>query len=385
MNDILLAAHCEIGPSTLPARAVCPCHDSGEGDAVADSGTRSHKVVETAIQLGGDEDKVREALKTCDGLTDDEINRGVWGAAQIIAIHAQTEAAAEVHTESRVDYRASTCFTLDTNAAMLGKFGTVDAWWEGANTLYICDYKTYAVALGEKDYTPQGMAYALLVASKTMRNYDRVYFNVICAGDRQIHGVSFTLDEATAVVTPIIRRVEMLKGGGLFADGEEARRVCARPSAWCKTCAYAETCTAIRNAVSTIVANKDGGAVDIPLARRMAQVPILEEYCKRVKDAVREMLLNGEQVRDDEAGVAYTLKDRLGVARLNDLRGLADALAAHGVSMDDFAAVCSVSKSAVDRLLAAANAEMPKKERELIYKHFFTAGKVQQVLTQVKL
>lgn len=384
MNDILLAAHCEISPSTLPARSVCPCHDSGEGDAVADSGTRSHKVVETAIQLGGDEDKVRETLKTYEGLTDDEISRGVWGAAQILAIHAQTEAAAEVHTESRVDYRASTCFTLDTNAAMLGKFGTVDAWWEGANALYICDYKTYAVAMSEKDYTPQGMGYALLVASNTMRNYDRVYFNVICAGDRQIHGVSFTLDEAAAVVTPIIRRVEMLKNGGLFADGEEARRVCARPSAWCKTCAHAMGCAAIANAVST-VANDQCRTMDIPLARRMVQVPILEEYCKRVKDAVRELLQNGEQVRDDEAGVAYTLKDRLGVARLNDLRGLADALAAHGVSMDDFAAVCSVSKSAVDRLLAAANEAMPKKERELIYKHFFTAGKVQQVLTQVKL
>ncbi len=384
MNDIIISAHCEISPSTLPARSVCPCHDSGEGDAIADSGTRSHKVVETAIQLGGDEDKVREALKDCEGLTDDEIARGVWGAAQILAIHNQTEAAAEIHTESRVDYLTSTAFSLETNAAMRGKFGTVDAWWEGANTLYICDYKTYANAMSEKDYTPQGMGYALLIASRTERHYDRVYFNVICAGDRNIHGVSFTLEDAADVVTPLIQRVQAVKYSGLFADGDAARRTCARPSAWCKTCAHAMGCAAIANAVSN-VANDQCRTMDIPLARRMVQVPILEEYCKRVKDAVRELLQGGEQVRDDEAGVAYILKDRLGAARLNDLRGLAEALATNGVSMDDFAAVCSVSKSAVDRLLAAANTEMPKKERELIYKGFFTAGKVQQVLTQVKL
>ena len=44
------AAHCAIGPSTLPARAVCPCHDSAPGKADAQSGTRSHKVVEANIR-----------------------------------------------------------------------------------------------------------------------------------------------------------------------------------------------------------------------------------------------------------------------------------------------------------------------------------------------
>ena len=48
-NENESAAHCKIGPSTLPARAVCPCHESAPGGADALSGTRSHKVVEANI------------------------------------------------------------------------------------------------------------------------------------------------------------------------------------------------------------------------------------------------------------------------------------------------------------------------------------------------
>ena len=48
-NENESAAHCKIGPSTLPARAVCPCHESAPGGADAQSGTRSHKVVEANI------------------------------------------------------------------------------------------------------------------------------------------------------------------------------------------------------------------------------------------------------------------------------------------------------------------------------------------------
>ena len=48
-NENENAAHCRIGPSSLPARAVCPCHDPAPGGADAQSGTRSHKVVEANI------------------------------------------------------------------------------------------------------------------------------------------------------------------------------------------------------------------------------------------------------------------------------------------------------------------------------------------------
>ena len=362
MNDFMLDAHCEISPSSFPARSICPCFDSGDGDASAASGTRSHKVVETMIYCGGDEDAARKQTGEhafLEGTTEDEIARGVWGARQILAIYEETKGETEIITEKRVQYITSSTNDAKTVAALQGKFGTIDAYWTsiGCRDLFICDYKTYASAIGEKDYTLQGMAYALMLCSQLSQPYEHVFFNVICAGDHQIKGVVFTM--------------------------EEARNACGRPSLWCKNCAHAGYCTAIRNAVSTV--SNDTGAVDIPLAKRMLLVPMLEVYCKRVKDAVKTALLHGERVRDNESGVEYVLKERRGQSKLTDLRGLAETLAVNNVRMDDFAAVCSVSKSAVDRLLAAANDEMTAKQREEIYSPYFRSGDIQRVLTQMRM
>lgn len=388
MNDFMLDAHCEISPSSFPARSICPCFDSGDGDASAASGTRSHKVVETMIYCGGDEDAARKQTGEhafLEGTTEDEIARGVWGARQILAIYEETKGETEIITEKRVQYITSSTNDAKTVAALQGKFGTIDAYWTsiGCRDLFICDYKTYASAIGEKDYTLQGMAYALMLCSQLSQPYEHVFFNVICAGDHQIKGVVFTMEEARNAVVPLIERIEMVKYGGLFASDDAARNACGRPSLWCKNCAHAGYCTAIRNAVSTV--SNDTGAVYIPLAKRMLLVPMLEVYCKRVKDAVKTALLHGERVRDNESGVEYVLKERRGQSKLTDLRGLAETLAVNNVRMDDFAAVCSVSKSAVDRLLAAANDEMTAKQREEIYSPYFRSGDIQRVLTQMRM
>ncbi len=375
LAKIKCPAHCEMGPSSLPARAVCPCYDSAGGSAEADSGTRAHKVVELNIHSASAVD----TNQYLPGTTEDEIERGVWGAQQILAIHAETGGDdAPIRTETRVQF-ASFADPEAIAMTLYGTFGTVDAYWEAADSLHICDFKTYANALGDKDYSPQGMAYAALLLP-----YDSpksVTFHTVCAGDHLLAHTTFSVAEAKERTADIIRQVNAIKHSHLFADGGAARAACGHPSAWCKICAHAASCPAINRAVEAV---KDGTVLAVPLAVQMEAVPILEAYCKQVKAAVKCIIDDGGRVADAERGIEYVYKDRRGPAKLADLRGLAEALAQQGVSMDDFAAICSVSKTAVDELLKPCVASLKKKDREAIYLPFFAEGKVQRVLTRIK-
>lgn len=383
-------AHCKIGPSSLPARAVCPCHDSAPGGADAQSGTRSHKVVEAIISneqscvtpdpgvMGVTESPEMLGEKPADkylpGTTEDEIIRGTWGANMIKQLRDETAPGAYIYTETRANYIEQTQDVQEVRAAFRGKFGTVDTFWESADAemLYIADYKTYATANDEKSYLPQGKFYAALLASMR-KPYKRAMFFVVAAGDRSVTTYGFYLSEAVADTAATIKRVEAVQPGNLFDTGEEARAKCGKPSAWCKTCAHAADCPAISRAV-TIVSN--GGILTKPLAVRMAIVPVIESFAKRVREEVKATLDEGKRVFDAESGIEYVYAERRGRAKLADLRGLAEAAIGYGVKPDDFAAAVSVSKTAVDGLLKAVDDEAGRKvkkaDREAVYAPYFT-------------
>jgi hypothetical protein len=371
------AAHCKIGPSTLPARAVCPCHESAPGGADAQSGTRSHKVVEIAIrdtESGGNGDVVAEIAE----VTEDEIGRGVWGANTIKRLRDETAPGAYIHTETRIVYAG-------VEPELLGKFGTVDAFWESEDgaTLYVADYKTYANADSEKCYKPQGMMYAALIES-TRRHYERAEFFVIAAGDHTVARYDFALADAIRETATTIRRVDAIQSGAVFATGDEARTKCGKPSAWCKTCAHAATCPAISRAVAVV---EGGGILTKPLAVRMAVVPVLESFVKATKAAVKAALDAGERVADAASGIEYGYAERRGRAKLADLRGLAEATIGYGVKPDDFAAAVTVSKTAVDGLLKAvdeANGRKVKKaDREAVYTPYFTEPGMEKYIKRI--
>lgn len=400
-NENEIAAHCKIGPSTLPARAVCPCHESAPGGADAQSGTRSHKVVEANIAngqsctppdpdvMGVTESPEMMGMTPADnylpGTTDDEIGRGVWGANTIKRLRDETAPGAYIHTETRAKYVEQTMDAHEVRAALRGKFGTVDAFWESADgeALFVADYKTYANADSEKSYLPQGMYYAVLLA--TMRKpYKRATFFVVAAGDHTVARYDFELPDATRETVETIRRVEAVQPGALFRDGEEARTKCGKPSAWCKTCAHAATCPAISRAVTLV---SGGGILTKPLAVRMAVVPVLESFVKGVKAEVKAVLEKGERVYDAASGIEYAFAERKGRAKLADLRGLAEATIGYGVKPDDFAAAVSVSKTAVDGLLKAvdeANGRKVKKaDREAVYVPYFTEPGMEKYVKRI--
>lgn len=394
------AAHCKIGPSTLPARAVCPCHESAPGGADAQSGTRSHKVVEANIAngqsctppdhdvMGVTESPEMMGMKPAEnylpGTTEDEIGRGVWGANTIKRLRDETAPCAYIHTETRVEYGHGHEYT-GYFAELDGKFGTVDAFWESEDgaTLYVADYKTYATADGEKCYKPQGMMYAALIES-TRRHYDRAVFFVVAGGDHTVARYDFALADAIRETAATIRRVDAIQSGAVFATGDEARTKCGKPSAWCKTCAHAATCPAISRAVAIV---EGGGILQKPLAVRMAVVPVLESFVRGVKAEVKAALDAGERVYDAASGIEYAYAERRGRAKLADLRGLAESVIVYGVKPNDFAAAVSISKTAVDGLLKAvdeANGRKVKKaEREAVYLRYFTEPGFEKYIKRV--
>jgi len=394
------AAHCALGPSSLPARAICPCHESAPGGADAQSGTRSHKVVEANIRngqsctppepdaMGVTESPEMMGVKPADtylpDTTDDEIGRGVWGANTIKRLRDETAPGAYIYTETRAKYVENTYDPQELRAAFRGKFGTVDAFWESADgaTLFISDYKTYANGDSEKSYLPQGMMYAVLLESER-KPYKQAVFFVVAGGDHTVARYDFALADAKRETAAIIRRVSAIQSGDLFA-GDEARTKCGKPSAWCKTCAHAATCPAISRAVAIV---EGGGILQKPLAVRMAIVPVLESFVKSVKAEVKAALDAGQRVYDEESGIEYGYAERKGRAKLADLRGLAESVIVYGVKPDDFAAAVSISKTAVDGLLKAvdeANGRKVKKaDREAVYVRYFTEPGMERYVKRI--
>ena len=386
------AAHCKIGPSTLPARAVCPCHESAPGGADAESGTRSHKVVEVNIKLAQESQQTGKpaegAIPNADGLlTADEMARGEWGAHTILKLRDETAPGAFIHTETRAAFPdESPFFDCGETATLDGKFGTVDAYWEAADgmTIYIADYKTYANANDEKSYLPQGMFYATLLKAMNGKPYAHAVFFVVAGGDRSVARYEFTVGLATVETVKTIRQVEAVQPGGLFATGEEARTKCGKPSAWCKTCAHAATCPAISRAVTLV---SGGGILTKPLAVRMAVVPVLESFVKGVKAEVKAALDKGQRVFDEASGIEYAYAERKARAKLADLRGLAESVIVYGVKADDFAAAVSISKTAVEALLKAVdereNRKVKKADREAVYLRYFTEPGMEKYVKRI--
>ena len=396
------AAHCKIGPSTLPARAVCPCHESAPGGADAQSGTRSHKVVEANIAngqstppdpdvMGVTESPEMMGVKPADNYlpdtTDDEIGRGVWGANTIKRLRDETAPGAYIYTETRAAFvDALSEFSEKERETLRGKFGTVDAYWlsqDGA-TLYVADYKTYANGDSEKCYRPQGMMYAALLKSEKAKTANAVVFFVVAGGDRTVARYDFDMEAAIGHTVETIRRVAAIQSGEVFATGEEARTKCGKPSAWCKTCAHAATCPAISRAVTLVSC---GGILEKPLAVRMAVVPVLESFVKGVKSEVKAALDAGERVYDAASGIEYGYAERRGRAKLADLRGLAEATIGYGVKPNDFAAAVSISKTAVDGLLKAvdeaAGRKVKKADREAVYTPYFTEPGMEKYVKRI--
>lgn len=390
-NTEEMKAHCEVGPSTLPARAVCPCHESAPGGADAQSGTRSHKVVESHIMIwngtlpvGAGKPPAKPEDYYLPETTDDEIGRGAWGAATIRRLRDETAPGAFVYSETRAIYHGTDA--SEGSDALRGKFGTVDAHWKSADggTLYIADYKTYANADSEKSYLPQGMMYAALLSSAELKPFDRATFFVVAGGDRTVARYDFDLKDAIARTAATIRRVDAIRRGVVFASGEEARRKCGKPSAWCKTCAHAATCPAISRAVEIV---QGGGILSKPLAVRMAVIPVLESFAKGVRAEVKAALDAGERVYDAASGIEYAYAERRGRARLCDLRGLAESAIAYGVEPGAFAAAVSISKSAVDGLLKAADEREGRKakkaDREAAYARYFTESGMEKYVKRI--
>lgn len=323
LKDSMAPAHCEMGPSSLPPRDICPCHRAASGGSDAESGTRSHKVVELTINYCETDVGQRQMPDLPAELTDDEKNRGIWGAKQILELRDQTAPGAHISTETRLEFHNGIRCSEFARQNLRGKFGTADAFWLSADgsTAYIADYKTYANGDGEKSYLPQGMAYAVLLDSMIDGGVFKAVFFVVAAGDYKVARYEFTLEEARAATVKTISRVEACRQ--LFGETEKAREKCGCPSPWCKTCAHSATCPAISRSVASV---QNGGILTKPLAVRMAALPILEAFVKSVRAEVAATLDRGERVFDPSSGIEYAYAQKKGQSKLLDLKGLAESV-----------------------------------------------------------
>ena len=352
--------HAPFGPSTLPPRAVCPCYDGEASGEDANAGTRSHKVLSNLLTGGGAE---------MIGTTDDERARARWAALTIRSLRDATAPGAEIHSETFVEYGGR-------NHNFIGLYGTVDAWWtDGDGEIYVCDYKTYADANGEKDYSPQGMSYAVLLASNPgmVGNATSATFWTVCGGTRETRRDRFTIVEAEGVVSRVLRKsVAVRPAVGLFDSLREAMMVCARPSAWCDHCAHRGECPAIGKTVALV---QTGGILTRPLAVRMAACTVLESFVRSVKAEVKAVLDAGGRVFDPESGVEYGYGERAANSTCKDIFALSRALAQRGMTARDFDEVVSVSKSKLTAKLAEvderAGCESTPKERGAFIRPFF--------------
>ena len=346
--------HAPFGPSTLPPRAVCPCYDGEASSEDANAGTRSHKVLSNLLTGGGEE---------MPGTTEDERARARWAALTIRSLRDATAPGAEIHSETFVEYDWR-------------NYGTVDAWWtDGDGEIFVCDYKTYADANGEKDYAPQGMAYAVLLASNPgmVGNATHATFWAVCGGTRETRRDRFTIVEAEGVVVKVMRKsIAVRQDVGLFENLREAMAKCARPSAWCDHCAHRGECPAVGKTVALV---QTGGILTRPLAVRMAACTVLESFVRSVKAEVKAVLDAGGRVFDPESGVEYGYGERAANSTCKDIFALSRALAQRGMTARDFEEVVSVSKSKLTAKLAEvderAGCESTPKERGAFIRPFF--------------
>ena len=365
--------HAPFGPSTLPPRAVCPCYDGEASGEDANAGTRSHKVLSNLLTGGG-----AEML----GTTEDERARARGAALTIRSLRDATAPGAEIHSETFVEYGGR-------NHNFIGLYGTVDAWWtDGDGEIYVCDYKTYANANGEKDYSPQGMAYAVLLASNPgmVGNATSATFWTVCGGTRETRRDRFTIVEAEGVVSKVLRKsVAVRPATGLFDSLREAMRVCARPSAWCDHCAHRGKCPAIDKTVALV---QTGGILSRPLAVRMKACEILEKFMSSVKAEVKATLDAGGRVFDPESGIEYVYGERAAKSTCKDIFALTRALAQRGVTPRDFEEVVSVSKTRLAAKLAEvderAGCESTPDERDAFIRPFFGSKGTVKFLKLIK-
>lgn len=364
--------HAPFGPSTLPPRAVCPCYDGEASGEDANAGTRSHKVLSNLLTGGGEEKP---------GTTEDERARARWAALTIRSLRDATAPGAEIHSEAFVEYGGR-------NHNFIGLYGTVDAWWtDGDGEIFVCDYKTYADANGEKDYAPQGMAYAVLLASNPgmVGNATSATFWAVCGGTRETRRDRFTIVEAEGVVSKVLRKsVAVRPAVGLFGDLREAMAKCARPSAWCDHCAHRGECPAVGKTVALV---QTGGILTRPLAVRMAACTVLESFVRSVKAEVKAVLDAGGRVFDPESGVEYGYGERAANSTCKDIFALSRALAQRGMTARDFEEVVSVSKSKLTAKLAEvderAGCESTPKERGAFIRPFFESKGTVKILKRL--
>lgn len=386
-NTADVPAHCKIGPSTLPARAICPCHESAAGGPDAQSGTRAHKVVELCLKHESEVSPVAFGPE----VTDDERQRGMWGARTIRALRDETAPGQNVVAEFRAEFRPNFLMDRPVERDLIrGKFGTCDAHWESADgrTLNVCDFKTYAKGDGEKDYAPQLMFYAVLLASEYGHHYNDVNGYIVAAGDYTVQRVHFTLEDAIARVAWLIRRIQALQPGVVMDRAEDILATFGHPSVWCSTCKHAADCPAISKAIQLV---EGGGILTRPLAIQKAVVPILEAYIKRVNAEVRAVLEGGGRVLDTGTGIEFGWAERKGRAKLKDLRGLVCSMTEYGVKPENIAAAVSISKSAVDALLKDAEGDRyegwkekdKKVARAAVFEPFFTEPGVERYIKRL--
>ncbi len=352
---------------------LCPCATPtpGASSSAAESGTRSHAFL--SLLVGGvDDPKV-------DGITADERGRAEW-AFDVLADLAD---GSEIHSETKVEIAAANLPggpKVAEGSRLVGISGTCDAWFVRDNVLHVCDYKTYA--MGDADYSAQTGGYALALATSAgLGCLDGYALHTLNGGSRTVDTVrGFDFGE-------LVERSEAIID--VHAEkGEDLELACC--NRYCKYCGRANTCPAADRALTVV---RSGGVFQaLSLAKQMVIVKEVKAICERVeKDAKAELDRLVEAAGGDigaacltDGEVTWRYKERAGAGVLDDIVGLAEAVAERGVSSAELMGICKVSKTAVCDKLIASNPGMKAAEAKRVIAPFYVSGKPSRTLERVK-
>lgn len=328
--------HSEFSPSKWPAIIQCGFYESSSASTEASlTGSAAHAALAEILSGKNDVESLCAAREIMPEFSASELERVHIGASRIL----EAARGAKINLEEYI--------TIAPGVA-----GYADVWWrDKAGVLNVLDYKHFRI--GDKDYWPQVAGYAAGLID----------------GDDEI--VRMFIDSADGIVQRCVSaklcraQWHLVRCSRFDAEHGYSKPT---PNLWCKYCANAGACAEQRNAVE--IAAKSSVTIgerweSLSPEEKCAAVD-LAETAEKYADTVR-----GFARRDLESGLEITgwsIKTRKGARRVDDVRGLVDAMIASGVETDAIKGAIKISATDAAKLLTASGMQK-KSADEIVDRH----------------
>lgn len=331
LNDHSARAHALLSASSssrwlaCPPSAVLAARYPNPDTIFTREGTLAHEVAE-AVASGRD-------CKAIEGVTDEMIRHATDYAAYIDGL---TQPGTSRMLETRVDF----------SPWVPGGFGTADCILLTGDVMDVIDFKYgQGVAVSAENNT-QMMLYGLGAMNDYGFIYDvrvvRLHIFQPRMGNLSVFETTAAhlLDWGESYVKP--RAALAAEGRGQFRAGDN-----------CRFCPHAGLCPELARRCLDVVRGAPPVDTLTPadVARVLGLEPMISHWLKKVGEAARTALLNGDEIPGYKI-----VEGKLGNRKWSDELAVAAALDAAGVSRDDYTTVSLLSPAEMDKALGKKRA-----------------------------